>query len=85
MTDVAAFLLAGALIVAGGVLVAFETALGRISFSRIEELEVRLTRRGNAAVQALKSDPIRELDRWVRLATPLVQRAVRAARTSIEN
>jgi CBS domain containing-hemolysin-like protein len=39
MTDVAAFLLAGALIVAGGVLVAFETALGRISFSRIEELE----------------------------------------------
>ena len=46
---------------------------------------VRLTRRGNAAVQALKSDPIRELDRWVRLATPLVQRAVRAARTSIEN
>ena len=40
---------------------------------------------GDAAVQALKSDPIRELDRWVRLATPLVQRAVRAARTSIEN
>lgn len=46
---------------------------------------VRLTQRGNAAVDALKSDPIRELDRWVRVATPLVQKALRAARSSIEN
>lgn len=38
MTDIAAFLTAGALIAAGGLLVAFETALGRISVSRIEEL-----------------------------------------------
>ena len=38
MTDVTAFITAGALIAAGGLLVAFETAIGRISVSRVEEL-----------------------------------------------
>lgn len=38
MTDVTAFLIAAVLMAAGGVLVAFETALGRISLSRIDEL-----------------------------------------------
>lgn len=45
---------------------------------------VRLTRRGNAALEAFKSDPMRELDRLVRLGTPLVQKAIRSARSTIE-
>ena len=39
MTNVTAIAIAGLLIVIGGLLVAFETALGRISFARVEELE----------------------------------------------
>ena len=39
MTNVMAIAIAGLLIVIGGLLVAFETALGRISFARVEELE----------------------------------------------
>ena len=46
---------------------------------------VRLTRRGSAAVEAIKTDPLRELDRVVRIAVPLVQKAVKSARSTIEH
>lgn len=46
---------------------------------------VRLTRRSSAAVEAIKSDPLRELDRVVRIAVPLVQKAVKSARSTIEH
>ena len=39
MTNLTAIAIAALLIVIGGLLVAFETALGRISFARVEELE----------------------------------------------
>ena len=38
MTNVTALVIAGALVLIGGLLVAFETALGRMSISRVEEL-----------------------------------------------
>lgn len=45
---------------------------------------VRLTRRGTAALDAFKSDPLREIDRLVRLGAPLVRNIVRSARSTIE-
>lgn len=45
----------------------------------------RLHRKVNAAFAAFAADPIRELDRWIRLLTPLVQRIVRSARSTIED
>lgn len=45
----------------------------------------RLHRKVNSLVAAFAADPIRELDRWVRLLAPVVQRSVRAARSTIED
>lgn len=45
---------------------------------------VRLTRRGNAMLEAFMSDPVRALDRLVRVGAPLVQKAIRSARSTIE-
>lgn len=41
---------------------------------------VQLNRRGKQEWQAVKSDPVRELDRLVRYAMPIVRGAVRAVR-----
>ena len=45
---------------------------------------VQLTRRGRHEWEAVKNDPMRELDRLVRIATPVAKRFVRLVRTSIE-
>lgn len=45
---------------------------------------VQLTRRGRNEWEAVKNDPMRELDRFVRTATPLAKRFVRMVRTTIE-
>ena len=41
---------------------------------------VALNRRGKREWEAVKADPIREFDRVVRYATPLVRSAIRAVR-----
>lgn len=45
---------------------------------------VQLSRRGRNEWVAVKNDPMRELDRFVRTATPLAKRFVRLVRTTIE-
>lgn len=45
---------------------------------------VRLSRRGRSEWEAVKADPIRELDRFVRTTAPLAKRVIRMVRTSIE-
>jgi len=45
---------------------------------------VRLTRDGRSHWEAMKADPVRELDRFVRNATPLAKRVIRMVRTTIE-
>lgn len=41
---------------------------------------VQLNRRGKQEWQAVKTDPVRELDRLIRYAVPIVRSAVRAVR-----
>ena len=55
MADTAAFVIATLLFAAGSALVAFETALGRISATRVEELEGRNTRK----LERVVSDRVR--------------------------
>jgi hypothetical protein len=43
---------------------------------------VQLNRRGKQEWQAVKSDPLREVDRVIRFATPLVRSAIRTVRPS---
>lgn len=44
----------------------------------------RLNRRGRAALDALTADPIRELDRWIRVGTPIVRKLLATARPGID-
>lgn len=45
---------------------------------------VRLTGSGRSEWEAVKADPVRELDRFLRTATPLAKRFVRMVRTRID-
>lgn len=45
----------------------------------------RLNRKANAAITAFTNDPLRELDRLIRVGMPLAQKAMRAARNTIED
>ena len=45
---------------------------------------VRLSRRGRHEWEAVKSDPLGELDRFIRTAAPVAKRVMRLVRTTIE-